>query len=356
MQAATRSKPVDQIGNPIAGAVPVPGCVSGGTVTWYLGTTTPTDALYYQKVGLPPASRGSFQFYLTVAASVADNTRVCNAATVAADVGTEELLGNNTSQSCVVVRRADVAVRKKGRELLTGDPDFAEFGGLVRFTIDYNNIGSISAQDVVIDEIVPTGTSLVSVNPPPGSTVTYSPNQANATSFSVHFNTLTAPANSVHNAVSSAAADNTRPTLVSVLTDCSQNKLTLNFSEAMDLNRATTLANYQISLNSNNVAIQNIQLSADGLTVLLFISPLASSNNYVLRVNNLTDIAGNFIASNTTRTVRCPTPPVITTQPSNQTVEENQVATFTSWPQAVPRFSTSGPGTAWRFPAPRMPR
>ncbi len=189
--------PVDQLGDLIVGAVPVTRSISGNTVTWYLGTTTPSDALYYQKVGLPPGSRGSFQVRVIVAESVLDGTEVCNPANVAADVGLEELLANNSSQSCVTVRRPDLAVRKSGVDVLTGDPDFAEFGGLILYNIEYNNLGSIGAQNVVIDEIVPTGTSLVSVNPPPGATVTYSPNQANATSFSVRFDTLPAPANSV---------------------------------------------------------------------------------------------------------------------------------------------------------------
>ena len=127
---------VDQLGVPIVGSVPVTRVISGSAITWYLGTTTPSDALYYQKVGLVPGSKGSFQLNATVAASVADNTQICNAATVVADVGTEDLLANNTSQSCVIARRADVAVRKFGREQGSGDPNFVEFGHRARRAAD----------------------------------------------------------------------------------------------------------------------------------------------------------------------------------------------------------------------------
>ena len=196
---------VDLSGTPIPGAVPVTRQISGSTITWHLGTTTPSDALYYQKVGITPGSSGSFQLYVTVGGSVADNTGVCNGATVFADVGTEDQLGNNTGQSCVTVHRADVAVRKSGKSVPGGSSEFVEFGDLISYTLEYNNLGGATAHDVVLRDYVPNGTTLESLNLPPGATVTYFPSQANATSFEVRFPTLLAPANSV-SGVGNAAA------------------------------------------------------------------------------------------------------------------------------------------------------
>jgi len=210
----------------------------------------------------------------------------------------------------VVVRRADVAVMKSGMELSSGDPTFAEFGGLIRYKISYNNIGSITAHNVVIDEIVPDNTQLVSVNAPPGATVTYSPNELSATSFSVLFDTLTAPANFVRSAVGSSGADNTPPTLDSVGVDCVGNTLTLTFSERMEFDRATSLSSYKVS---GGVTLQGLDLSADGRTVSLLTSPMLSSNNYVLTVSNVTDVAGNFMTTNAIVNLHCPTGPVVAT-------------------------------------------
>jgi uncharacterized repeat protein (TIGR01451 family) len=317
--------PVDSSGAPIVGAVPVTRVMLGNVITWYLGTTTPGDALYYQRIGLPLGSKGSFRLHAKIAASVADSTQVCNPASVAADVGTEESLANNNSQSCVMVRRADVAVRKSGMEIPSGDPNFVEAGGLIRYKIEYNNLGSISAENVKIDEIIPPGTKLVSVNPPPGSTVIYSPSEAAATSFTVSFDSLSAPANTIRSGAASSSADNTPPTLDSVVAECRSNLLTLTFSERMDYDLATRAANYRIL---PNVAIQDLEFSADGRTVYLTTSPMALSNNYTLVATNLADAAGNRMTTNASVIFRCPTAPVITTQPVNATAEENHSATF----------------------------
>lgn len=185
-------RPVDLSGNPIAGSVPVTRVISGNTITWYLGTTTPSDALYYQKVGLRAGHRGSFHLNVKVDGAVVDGTEVCNAASIAAAVGTEELLGNNRDDSCVLVRRPDLFVEKTGVSA-SGSSEFAEAGEEITYTIKYGNTGDIDAHDVVINEIVPEGTTLVSVNAPYDAVVTYSPNQASASSFTVKFPTL--PAN-----------------------------------------------------------------------------------------------------------------------------------------------------------------
>jgi len=318
--------PVDPSGAPISGAVPVTRTISGNVVTWYLGTTTPTDALYYQKVGLPPGSKGAFELRATIAESVADNTQVCNAAMVSADVGVEELLANNRGESCVIARRADVAVRKSGMELPSGDPIFAEAGSLIQYRISYNNLGSISAQNVVIDEIVPDGTRLVNVNAPAGAMVSYAPSELDATGFSVQFDALTAPANAVRSAVGSAGADLLPPTLDSVSADCGSNVLTLAFSERMDFDSAMRLANYRVT---PGVGLQGLELSADGRTLFLFTSPLSRSNNYTLTVSNVADVAGNVMAASAVVPFRCPTAPVIVAQPMDLFVEENHTATFT---------------------------
>ena len=184
--------PVDLSGNPISGTVPVTRVISDSTVTWHLGTTTPSDALYYHKVGLRPGHRGSFHLNVKVDGNVVDSTEICNSASISAAVGTEELLGNNSDDSCVLVRRPDLFVDKTGTSA-SGSPEFAEFGEEITYTIKYANTGDIDAQDVKIHEIVPDGTKLVSVNAPYDAVVTYLPNQASATSFTVKFQTL--PAN-----------------------------------------------------------------------------------------------------------------------------------------------------------------
>lgn len=189
-------RPVDLSGNPIADAVPVTREISGGNITWYLGSRTPSDPFYYQKVGLRPDHVCSFRLNVTVAGSVPDGAEVCNPASVAAAIGTEERLDNNHDQSCVLVRRADVFATKTGVSS-SGSSESAEFGEEITYTIRYGNLGGIDAHDVVINEIVPTGTALLSVNAPYGSIVTYSPDRANATSFSVKFDTLPAVTSSL---------------------------------------------------------------------------------------------------------------------------------------------------------------
>jgi uncharacterized repeat protein (TIGR01451 family) len=82
-------------------------------------------------------------------------------------------------------------------ETSSGDPSFVEFGGLITYKICFNNLGTLDAQNAVISDYIPAGTSLVSVNPPPGATVSYFPSQADATRFDVSLGTLHAPANSV---------------------------------------------------------------------------------------------------------------------------------------------------------------
>ena len=206
-------RPVDLSGNPIAGSVPVTRVISGNTISWYLGTTTPTDALYYQKVGLRAGHRGSFHLNVKVDGAVANGTEVCNAASIAAVVGTEELLANNRDDSCVLVRRPDLFVEKTGVSA-SGSSEFAEAGEEITYTIKYGNSGDIDAHDVVIHEIVPEGTKLVSVNAPYDSIVTYSPNQASASSFTVKFPTL--PANQLSVGPSESpgqAGTNARPSL-----------------------------------------------------------------------------------------------------------------------------------------------
>src|SRR5262249_8347154 len=122
------------------------------------------------------------------------------------------------------------------------------------------------------------------------------PNQANATSFDVKFDYLTAPANSVG---VTFPPDTTAPSVVSVSADCMSNVVTVTFSERMESVLATTVANYQIS---GGVVILSVALSADGRTVTLFTSPLSAS--YVLTVANLTDLAGNPLP-NTSKSFQC---------------------------------------------------
>ncbi len=120
--------------------------------------------------------------------------------------------------------------------------------------------------------------------------------------------------------------DNNPPTLVSAAADCVNFKVTVVFSELLDAASAMDQFSYAIS---GGILIQNVVLAADGKTVCLLIdlaTPLLPSVTYTLTVNDVTDLAGNTVAPNSSIQFACP--PVITTQPQSQTVTQGQTATF----------------------------
>jgi uncharacterized repeat protein (TIGR01451 family) len=325
---------VDALGNPcfplnladvpITGVIPVSRQLSGGTITWFLGSDSSADPLYYQNLRIPPGCRGSFQLYVTVAGDVPDNTEVCNHATVSVppELGVEELLANNTGRSCVTVRRADVAVNKSAVETSSGDPAFVEFGGLITYTVCYNNLGSIDALNTVIHELVPDGTSLVSVNPPAGATVSYFPDPATATSFDVNLGALRAPANAVcfardTNVLEAAApplniqmvsnavrvtwappaySPSNPPVLLHVTSRGTSNKIFLSFSKPLEPMAALDAFIYSVSSVSGGAAITSVAFSGNTKTVVLMVAPdLELNQEYTVTVTSVTDPSGNTI-------------------------------------------------------------
>ena len=141
------------------------------------------------------------------------------------------------------------------------------------------------------------------------------------------------PAGSVESASATLTviADTTPPTLVSATADCASNKVTVTFSERVSVDALATgssaldVFNYQISAG---VTVLDAIISPDGRTVCLFVDALAAGITYTLTVDSVTDLSGNTIAANSQTNFNCPTPPVITQQPTNQIVAQGQTATF----------------------------
>ncbi|MDD2346727.1 MAG: FG-GAP-like repeat-containing protein [Kiritimatiellae bacterium] len=183
--------PIDADGHEITTSVPLTRVVTTNGVAWFFGSADVTSANYYRNVGILPGQKQTITFAATVALDVPCGTPIVNTATVTIrnrndSEPAEEYLDNNTDSTETVVYRADVAVRKSVVDARTGDSDWTESGNFLKYTIEYNNLGNAVARDTVISEIVPEGTTLVSINNPDGSTVVYYPEAgAGARSFDV---------------------------------------------------------------------------------------------------------------------------------------------------------------------------
>ncbi len=184
--------PVDQDGHEINSTVPLTRVLTTNGVAWFLGSTDEGSASYYRNIGILPGQKQRIMLTATVALDVPNDTPIINTATVTIRNRTdaeplEEYLGNNTDRSETMVYRADVAVRKSVADAKTGDANWTESGSLLTYTIEYNNFGDATARDTVISEIVPDGTTLVSVDNPVGSWVTLFPwPEADARRFEVN--------------------------------------------------------------------------------------------------------------------------------------------------------------------------
>jgi|GEM_PF-258842 len=99
--------------------------------------------------------------------------------------GAEDVIGNNTAISSVVVFRSDVTVSKTGVSCgpaglacAAADEDFVDVGDTIRWTLEWANDGHIDALDAVIEDILPAGTCYVvgslEASQPPGATILYS--------------------------------------------------------------------------------------------------------------------------------------------------------------------------------------
>lgn len=197
---------VDTTGNPVApldhdnGSAPYSNPVavtadhSGQYLTWYLGNNSGiSDPLSYRRVGIPSGTRGSFQIIATINTDVADGTVLTNSSTIITDRyqesdPAEEYLDNNTDDSSVSVYRTDVFIKKSVVDE-TGDESWTEAGNVLTYTLEYGNIGNTDAENAVISEIIPEGTSYVSgsLQVPDSAIASFSPNEANPTSFDILF-------------------------------------------------------------------------------------------------------------------------------------------------------------------------
>ncbi|MBK8092689.1 MAG: DUF11 domain-containing protein [Verrucomicrobiaceae bacterium] len=167
----TSTAPLDALGNPITGSVPVTRVVSGNTVRWYLGTNNASDTLYFRKVGLPSGAGQTFEVYVTINANVADSTTLVNSATVTlrnqSDTDpAEAVTTNNTDDSRVTVFLPDLTVSKSVKNVSDASEQWTEAGRVLEYTLEYDNAGNMTAQDVTLSEIIPAGTTFV-----PGSIV-----------------------------------------------------------------------------------------------------------------------------------------------------------------------------------------
>jgi len=187
---------VDVSGNAISGTIPVTRVISGANVTWYLGTTTPTDALYYKKIGFTPDATSTFQIFTTIKSDVPNGVAILNAATVVYDGpdtphDDEEYLDNNTDDTSTTIWLPDLTVRKVGHDTDTGSFETTEAGGLIEYEIEYNNLGNQAALNSAILDNLPPGTSFHSLGGlPPGGSFSL----LNDQTVQINLGTLNAPA------------------------------------------------------------------------------------------------------------------------------------------------------------------
>ena len=100
-------------------------------------------------------------------------------------------------------------------------------------------------------------------------------------------------------------ADTTPPVLLSAVTDCASNQVTLTFNERLDAVSATNSSNYPIS---GGVTVQSAVLGADARTVQLTTTPQTPGVAYTLTVHSVQDLCGNAVAPNTQAAFSCAPP------------------------------------------------
>jgi hypothetical protein len=112
---------------------------------------------------------------------------------------------------------------------------------------------------------------------------------------------------------SPCVADTVRPTLVSA-TVVTNMTLDVVFSEPVELTTSQTVTNYSVNNGVGNPASATRQVNQT--TVRLVFASAMSPNNYILTVNNVTDLANNAILPNSTIgfTVTAPTYNIIFTE------------------------------------------
>ncbi|GHU07899.1 hypothetical protein FACS189431_3210 [Alphaproteobacteria bacterium] len=193
---------VDAGGNPIPGTttvVPTIDTSTSGTYKWYLGdysgSAADENGTGYLNVCLPQGAVGQFTISGTVDQNAVDGTEIDNVATIGEDSpANEEIMTNNTDNSKTVVYRSDLRIVKTATvngydgAFGTGDDRIGATNDTsgsipanptetIRYKLEYNNIGNMTAKDSVISEVVPIGTCYAVnsfANLPFGSVLQYS--------------------------------------------------------------------------------------------------------------------------------------------------------------------------------------
>ena len=176
---------------------------SDNLITWYLGTTSNTaDANHYRNVGIPVGATLSFTINGTVAGDAKEGDKVSNSTTVTyegipSNILPEEFLSNNIDSTTVTIYRPDVMIQKSVVDKPTNDETWTEAGSTLTYNLEYNNIGNAGADNVVISEIIPEGTTYEegTLTLPPGASVEWFPNAVTPTAFDITIPFLPAPAN-----------------------------------------------------------------------------------------------------------------------------------------------------------------
>ncbi|PKN56914.1 MAG: hypothetical protein CVU56_13815 [Deltaproteobacteria bacterium HGW-Deltaproteobacteria-14] len=135
---------------------------------YHLGTVEdPNAAGHYRRVGLAPDTQTTLTLQVKVGAAVADDTAQTFGATAGTDYRfdwsgepVEELVDNNAGPCSVRVYRADPFVVKRVEDR-DGDPNLAEAGDRLAYTIEYGNAGHFAAADVLIQDALPAGGELI---------------------------------------------------------------------------------------------------------------------------------------------------------------------------------------------------
>jgi uncharacterized repeat protein (TIGR01451 family) len=152
------------------------------THTFELGSGTNP----HMAVCLPTGSRGSFKMYGTLDQTAATNTTATFTVAIGKDgAGVEDLLTNNTASSSVSIYRPDLSISKSaiscgtdGNCATTGDNSSvtANPNEKVRYTVSYDNVGNISAENPVISDHFSVGQAYIvgSLTTQPGSVLQFS--------------------------------------------------------------------------------------------------------------------------------------------------------------------------------------
>ncbi|HEX9636809.1 MAG TPA: DUF11 domain-containing protein [Acidobacteriota bacterium] len=121
-----------------------------------------TGTLTFTNPSLANAEVSVFTIVVNVNASAADGGMITNMATATSDTA-DANTGNNTGTATTTVdRQADLSVAK------SDDPDPVAPGANLTYTIEVSNAGPSNATSVTLTDLVPAGTSFVSMTPPGG--------------------------------------------------------------------------------------------------------------------------------------------------------------------------------------------